>query len=169
MNETSNSLELLEPVSPETLVPDSWVEPWMIAAAVALLVALLAVAFFVKRKPAPPDPAAAREAAYKDAALQLSNVTTDAPRDAAVQCSLIVRNYAARAAGDPALFETHEETVARHEALANFSEEARTAAAAGFARLAALKYAAVPPEAVAADVVADSGALLETLHRGFQA
>ena len=37
MNEKSGSFELFEPSPPGALVPDSWVEPWMIAAVVALL------------------------------------------------------------------------------------------------------------------------------------
>ncbi len=169
MNENHGSLELLEPVSPETLVPDSWVEPWMFGAAAVLLLLLVAIAFFIRRKPAAPDPRAEREAVYKEAALQLSNVPEESAREAAVQCSLIVRNYVARAAKDPALFETHEETVARHAAFAGFTEETRAAASAGFSRLAALKYTAGAADVPGADVVADAGALLETLHRGFQA
>ena len=79
------------------------------------------------------------------------------------------RNSRTRTAGDPALFETHEETLARHDALARFDESARTTAAGGFARLAALKYDSHPPAGDPAGVLADARALLATLDRGFRA
>jgi hypothetical protein len=67
------------------------------------------------------------------------------------------------------LFETHEEFVSRHDALLALTPEARAATETGFTRLAALKYAPEIPDAVPAEVVAESRALLETLHHGFAA
>jgi hypothetical protein len=69
-------------------------------------------------------------------------------------------------AGDPSLFETHEEFLARHDGLLAFRSEARTAAQSGFSRLAALKYAPVTPSIAPTEVVADARTLLETLHHG---
>lgn len=169
MNEKSGSFELLEPSPPGALVPDSWVEPWMIAAAVALLVVALAVLILKRKKPAPINPLATRRAAYAEATAALEKIDAVPARDAAVRASLILRKYISVAAGDPALFETHEETISRHDALKNFSEEARATATHGFARLASLKYAAEIPNAAASEVVAESRALLETLHHGFRA
>lgn len=169
MNEKSGSFELLEPGLPEALVPDSWVEPWMIAAAVALLVVALAVLILKKKKPAPLDPLAIRMAAYEEATAGLGEIDAIPARDAAVRSSLILRKYLSVAAGDPALFETHEETISRHDALKDFSEEARATTCRGFARLASLKYAAEIPDAAASEIVAESRALLETLHHGFRA
>ena len=51
----------------------------------------------------------------------------------------------------------------------DFSAEARQAAGRGFARLAALKYAAAPPDVEAINVTAESRDLLETLHHGLRA
>lgn len=169
MNEKSGTFELMEPLSPEALVPDSPVEPWMIIVPVLLALCVMAILLFKKKKSAPPDPMAVRKAAYDEAAVALGKIGYVPGRDAAIQSSLILRKYLSTAAGDPALYETHEETIARHEALKDFSEEAREAAGRGFARLAALKYAAVPPDVEAINVTAEARDLLETLHHGFRA
>lgn len=169
MNEKSGKFELMEPTSPEALVPDSWVEPWMIPVFAIVVLTLLAFLFFRKKKPAPVDPMAARKAAYAEASTALTAVHSTQARDAAVQCSLILRKYLSVAVADPALYETHEETLARHEALKEFSDEARHAAETGFTRLASMKYAADQPDIAAADVISESLALLETLHHGFRA
>lgn len=169
MNETPGSFELFEPTSPEALVPDSWVEPWMFIVGVALLVVLLTVVIFKKKKAAVVDPRALREAAHSQAVSALSQMDPVPAREAAVQSSLILRRYLAKAAGDPALFETHEETISRHEALKEFSDEAKAAAGLGFGRLASLKYAPEVPDVTASEVIDESCALLETLHHGFRA
>lgn len=167
MNEKSGTFELMEPPSPEALVPDSPIEPWMIATAV-LLVCMLALFLLRKKKPVPFDPLAIRRASYAEAAAALAAIGNVPPREAAVQGSLILRKYLSVATADPALFETHEETLLRHNALKEFSEATRQAAGQGFSRLAALKYAQDQPAVAAVDVIADSRALLETLHHGFQ-
>lgn len=169
MNEKSGSFELLEPSPPEVLIPDSWIEPWMIAVSVILVLVVLAILLLKKKKPAPLDPLAMRNAAYAKAAAALAEIDAIQPRDTAVRSSLILRKYLSSAADDPALFETHEETISRHEALKDFSEEARAAASQGFTRLASLKYAAEIPDAAASEVLAESRLLLETLHHGFRA
>ncbi len=170
MNEkTADNFELLAPPSPDALVPDSPVEPWMIIAAVLVMLGLLMWLVFRKKKSPIAIQREARHAAHAEAVSALDSIHPDGPRDAAVQCSLILRKYLAIAAGDPALFETHEETLARHEAFATFNEETRRAAGEGFSRLAALKYSPQIPEVLTNAVVHQSRALLETLHHGFQA
>lgn len=169
MLEKSRSFELQEPRSPESLVPDPWLEPWMIAAAVVLLLVLLGLRLFYKKKPQPVDPLAIRRAAHAEAVTALEQIGAVSAREAAVRCSLILRKFLSIAAGDPALFETHEETLARHDALQGFSPPARAAAASGFSKLAALKYAPEIPDVAATEVIAGSRELLETLHLGFQA
>ncbi len=169
MNEKTANFELLEPAHPEALVPDPLLEPWMIAAAAVLLLAITACWIFRKRRSAAGDPLAARRAAYQDAVAAVENINALQARDAAVQASLILRKYLSLAANDPALFETHEEFISRHDALKALTDDARNAAEAGFTRLASLKYAAEIPDVGPLDVVTESRALLETLHHGFTA
>lgn len=168
MNEKSGNFELLEPRSPESLVPDSWLEPWMIILLVALALGLIAVWVFRKKSGSIPTSLQIRTEAHAKAAAALERLGDTAPREAAVQASLIVRKYLAIVAQDPALFETHEEYVGRHEALKNFSEEAREATSLGFARLAAIKYSPRSPDLDTPQVVSGSQNLLEILHHGMR-
>ena len=168
MNEKSGNFELLEPASPESLIPDSMVEPWMIVAVCLLAVALVAVVIFRKKKFTPVDPLAIRRAAHAEAVAALDKIGAVPARDAAVQSSLILRQYLSVVAADPALFETHEEYLSRHEALKDFTEEARGSAGLGFSRLAAMKYAAETPAMATDEVIAGSRKLLEILHQGLQ-
>jgi len=162
------NLQLQEPLSPESLVPAvdlTWL--WIGLAAFALIV-VLAILLRKKRGAAPPDPKAARLAAYRNALKAFENLQAPTAREAAVQSSLILRRFLADAAGDPSLFETHEEFISRQNALNALSPEARDACAQGFNQLARLKYA---PRVQAEDpvtVVADSRQLLETLNKGFE-
>lgn len=168
MAETVTSFELKEPAPPDALVPSIGLWPWWVAGAAVVLLAIILMLVFRKRT-RPVDPAAARNAAFKDAMAALGGVAATRAREAAVQCSLILRRYLSTAAGDPALFETHEEFVARRDSLQALKEPAREAAATGFSRLAALKYAPEIPDADPNEVLSDSRKLLETLHGGFAA
>lgn len=171
MNEKSGTFELMEPTSPEALIPDSWLEPWMMIVAAILLtfIAALTVWMLKRKKTATVNPLSIRQAALAEASAALSEIGPVEPREAAVRCSLILRKYLSVAAADPALFETHEEYISRHEALKDFSEEARGTASLGFSRLAAIKYAPQTPDLGTEQVITGSRVLLETLHHGFRA
>ena len=168
MNGTSTSLELIDPSPPESLIPDPAVPAWWIAAA-AVAIVLLAIGLWtlLRRRPGPANPAAVREAAFNEAAQALAEITTSDVRSGATQCSLVLRHYLAKASGDPALFETHEEFISRHDSLKDLTESARTAARSGFEYLVLLKYSRATPPVPAGEVTAGCGRLLETLHRGF--
>lgn len=166
MAETNTSFELKEPAPPDALVPSLGLWPWWVGGGLLLLLVVILLIVFRKRA-AVIDPAAARDAAFKEALDSLAATRANEAREAAVQCSLILRRYLSTAAGDPALFETHEEFVARHDSLRALSAPAREAAAAGFSRLAALKYSRDVPDEDPAKVGGDSRILLETLHGGF--
>lgn len=168
MNRQPGNFELLEPSLPEALVPDSWVEPWMIALVLLFVVMSLAVLILKKKKARPADPRSIEGAAHAEAFAALQKIETPHPRDVAVHASLILRNYLSVCARDPALFETHEETISRHEALKDFSEDARQAAGHGLARLAALKYASGTGDISKDAVVTESLQLLKNLHHGFR-
>ncbi len=170
MNEKPTGLELQDAASPEALLPDHGLWPWW-AAAVLIVLVITAVMFLVfrKRKAAALDPRKIREEVFREALGSLSAIRTDDPRDSSVQCSLVLRKYLSVAASDPALYETHEEFISRRDALQSLSDAARSAAGSGFSRLAALKYGPEIPGTPAAGIIAESRALLETLHHGFTA
>jgi hypothetical protein len=169
MPEETQNFELMEPVSPEALVPDLGLWPWFAGAGVLALLIVVALVVFRKRKTAGPDIQAIRKAAFAEATAAFENIHPENARESAVLSSLVLRKYLSAAADDPALFETHEEFVARRDSLLTLTPEARATAEEGFTRLAALKYAPEIPAAEPARVVADSRALLETLHHGFAA
>jgi len=163
-----HDLELLEAPSPESLLPDSGFSQWWIVAGAALLVLIVVLVILWKRRSPAPSTATLRHAAHVDALADFTHTTATDARDAAIQCSLILRKYLSIAAGDPALFETHEEFISRHDALHSLTVESRLAAATGFTRLATLKYAPdIPTDASAEKIIQESRALLETLHHGF--
>lgn len=168
MNEKSGNFELLEPSSPESLVPEPWVEPWMVAVFAIVLLGSIAILIFLKKRSSVSTPLAARTIAHAEASAALVRLENTAPREAAVQASLVIRKYLSIVARDPALFETHEEYIGRHEALKNFSEDAREAANLGFGRLAAIKYSPTSPELDTPQVIAGSRNLLEILHHGMR-
>lgn len=171
MKEKAKTFELIEPTSPEVLIPHSPVEPWMIivGSALLLIIVVLAIFYFRKKSKASTSQVAAREAAYAEATSALQAIGDVPAREAAVRASLIIRKYLSLAAGDPALFETHEEFLSRDKALSSFSDEAREATSSGFSTLAAMKYSAETPRTGTGEVVETSIRLLETLHQGFRA
>jgi len=169
MDGDPKNLELLEPASPETLIPGfSW-WLWLIPGGIVVLLGITALIYLRQRKPAVDGIAKRREVAFGEGIAALAAVVTDDVREAAVLCSLILRRYLSVAADDPALYETHEEFVSRHDSLLALTAEARVATAAGFGCLAAMKYAPEPPAVAAAEVVGEARSLLETLHHGFAA
>ena len=169
MDDEPHNLDLLEPAPPETLLPDcSWWH-WLVPAAIVMLLGIAVLVYLRHRKPAAEGIDKRREVAFTAAVAGIAAVVTENVREAAVVCSLHLRQYLSIAAEDLALYETHEEFVSRHDALSGFTAEARVATAIGFSRLAALKYAPALPSVVAADVLAEARILLETLHHGFAA
>lgn len=170
MNENAARFVFQDAAAPEALLPDRALWPWW--QTVVLFALVIAVAIFLifrKRKAAADNPRKIRDHAFREALASLSGMRMDDPRDAAVQCSLVLRKYLSIAAADPALYETHEEYIARRGALHALSEAARDAAESGFSRLATLKYGPEILGTPAADVIAESRGLLETLHHGFTA
>lgn len=160
------NLEFVEPPSPEALLPVYGLWPWGLGV-VFIVIAILAMMLLMRRKPKPYDPVAARTAALQQALAALKETRAESTRDAAIQGSLILRRYLAAAAGDPALFETHEEFISRHDSLQVLTPDARTATETAFTRLSALKYTAEIPDLPPGAVLSESASLLETIHGGF--
>jgi len=169
MSEKASGFELMEPASPEALLPDSGLWPWFVAAGIVVALVIILILLLRKKKSSAVNLTKIRDAAFTEAMTALVETRTSDVRDTAVRSSMILRKYLSTAAGDPALFETHEEFVARHDALKALNVEARAATEVGFTRLAALKYAPGTPDTAPESVVAESQALLKTLHHGFAA
>ncbi len=128
---------------------------------------LLIVVVKLTRKKGPIDPLTLRRQAYEAALRSINEAPSSDGREAATLASMILRRYLATVSGDPALFETHEEFIARRDSLKSLAEEAREAARVQFDRLAALKYSKDIRAADSAPIFESSRALLETLHRAF--
>jgi hypothetical protein len=139
----ADALVLRDLVPAEPLLPDPGLPPWawglMGAAAVVLLGLVL---WLVRRRREPPasDPRVVRDEAYREACQSLDATPPAGIQAAATNVSLVLRRYLAAVCGDPALFETHEEFISRHAALAGFPDELRKITADGFSHLARLKY-----------------------------
>ena len=169
MNDAPTVLKLMEPTPPGDLVPAHGLWPWFVAAGIALLVIAAILWLIRKRRNTSQSAASLREAAYRDALAALDSISLGQSRAAAVQASLILRKYLATAAADPALFETHEEFISRHDSLQQLHPDARDAAALAFRKLASLKYAPDALTEAPAVIRDESRALLQTLHHGFAA
>ena len=166
---TPTGTELIEPSSPEALLPDIGLWPWWLGTTI-LIITLVMLIYLIRRKPSAEKSAESiRNAAFEEALAALGQTPAEHPRQAAIQASLILRKYLSTAAGDPALFETHEEFISRHDSLQALSPEVRAVTTTEFAHLAAIKYSPDIPAVDPSGVIADSKSLLETLHRGFAA
>lgn len=164
------TFELRPPASPDALVSQHGPSLWLLIGGGLLFVVLLAlVVFWLLRRKSSVDPLAIRREALRVADRALADAKPAGIREAATLASLVLRRYLATVAGDPALFETHEEFIARRDSLARLQEAARAHAAEGFARLAALKYDRQPPTGDPAVVIDDARALLTTLDRALRA
>ncbi len=168
MKESQTNFQLYEPSSPEVLIPAWWIEPWMLV--VLAVIILAAAAFFMlrKKKLPPFDPLAARQAAYATAVAGFDQIHGLTTQESSVQSSLVLRKYLAVTTQDPALFETQEEFISRRDSLVILTDDARSATAAGFARLATTKYAREGTAGDPLEIIKESRILLETLNQGFR-
>ncbi len=166
MEEKRNSFELVETRDALDLLP-AW-EPqawWFFAAAAVVVVLFLLVQLFKSRKQVD-DPHREKREAYREAKAGFKGYEGNNFREAAAWVSLVLRRYLARSMKEPALFETHEEFVGRHDGLKDLPEDVRSEVGVFFARLAALKYA--PEEGFlvgAGEIMSGGDELLERIHR----
>ena len=163
---SDDALVLRDLVPVEPLLPDPGMPPWAWVAIGLGVVALIGLVIFLRRSKTagPVDPRLAYEAAYARAQQELESVPAGGMQEAATRVSVVLRRYLAAVCGDPALFETHEEFIARHHALAGYPEDLRKVTAEGFSHLARLKYGREAP----GDPVALFSAarqLLDKLHQ----
>lgn len=163
MESAPKDLRLIETPPPDDLLIAPGLLWWGVVGACVVLVAILALWLWMDRRrpklPAP-DPLAAYAAA--SAALEACSATD--PRQAALEASLILRRYLATAVGEPSLYETHEQFVARHNSLAALGDELRGRVGAFLGQLVHLKYAAETAQGPdAASILTQTGELLGAL------
>jgi len=164
---TDDTFVLRDPIPAEPLLPDPGLPLWAWGLIGLLAVGLIAglIALILRRKPkGMVNPESVRLEAFRRAMAELQGGEGETIQVAATKVSIALRRYLAVVSGDPALFETHEEFVARHESLASYPEDIRRSTAEGFSHLARLKYG---PEASGDPVALYSAArqLLERLHQ----
>lgn len=165
MEEKGKSLELAESRDAIDLVPTWDPQLWWVFAAVAVVAAVVLLMVLLLRKKPVFDASKEKREAYLEAKAAFSGKVGTDPRESAIQVSMILRRYLARSMNEPALFETHEEFIARHDGLKNLPDDVRSEAGAFFSKLAAVKYA--PDDIVGMDAdhtSAEGAALLERIH-----
>ncbi|BCX49228.1 hypothetical protein HAHE_31360 [Haloferula helveola] len=136
-------LQLRDVVPADTLVSHPGLPWWgWLLIAVGAVLVTVAVVFLIRRKPAtagmqiPVD----REAAYRLAQEQIQSSAELPLHEAATRISGALRLYLAKIFRDPSLYETHEEFLARHEALDDLPEITREQVSTLLCRLAQMKY-----------------------------
>jgi hypothetical protein len=162
MNESAPPPDLSDIPAVETLLPRDWWPWWIWAIAAALLLLIGVIVLVASRKP---TPAAQRSLAYEEAQRALAQVgihTTPVALSTAL--SLILRRYLSVAFHDPSLYETHEEFLARHDALSSLAEETRSLLNAHFNTLRRYKYAPTEGDVDLSLLTPQAADLLHRLH-----
>ena len=152
---TDDKLQLRDVVPAEPLLSHPGLPWWAWTASgvgVALLVGLAVLLVVRHRRTAfsgaePVD----REQAHREAVAAIEECVGLPRREAALRASGAIRLYLAKVCEDPSLYETHEEFLARHQALQRFPETTREQILMLLSRLAAEKYdqpgiSAAPPD-----------------------
>lgn len=159
----SKKFQLMESSSVETLIPKTEM-PWLWIIIGTLLLMALVIWLIRRRMKRAKDPANIREAAFREATAALDAIPQNDPHLAALESSMILRKYLSITAQDPALFETHEEFVSRHDALQKIPQATRDAVATIFNHLTTIKYAPGAANANAKKIIDDSRQLLDALR-----
>ena len=164
MEDKENTFELVESQDALKLVPAWELQAWWFLAAGGVILALALLIIFLKRKKVSHDPHKAKREAYIAAKAELESIPESGSRETATAVSLALRGYLALSMNEPALYETHEEFIGRHEGLKDLPEEIRSETEAFFGKLAAMKYA---PEDMPVDGNIREGGLnmLERIHQ----
>ena len=165
MEKKGKSLELAESRDAIDLVPTWDPQLWWVLAAVAVIAAfVLLVVLLLRRKPVV-DTSKEKREAYLEAKAALSGDEVTEPGESAIRVSMILRRYLARSMNEPALFETHEEFIARHDGLKDLPDALKSEVGVFFSKLAADKYAPDDHVSMEANTThAEGAALLERIH-----
>lgn len=166
MEEKGKNLALAESRDAIDLVPSWEFQLWWVLAAGAVIAVIVFLLVMVLRKKPVVDASKEKREAYREAKVALSECESVDPHESTLRVSMILRRYLARSMNEPALFETHEEFIARHDGLKNLPEDLKSELGAFFSKLASVKYA--PGDFATVDgrsIYTEASALLERSHR----
>ena len=167
MEPSEEDIRFVETSPTEGLMPTPIIwEYWAIGGFV-LLVLLLAAWFMIRAffKPKLSSPEDLKKKAHRDALAALSACPKQELIPAATECSLVLRRYLAAVTSDPALYETHDEWIARHDALETFEAQLKQQIHHLFEQLARWKYAPSDEGDEPAQVISRSRDLLESINQ----
>lgn len=165
MAENNTKYQLAESHEAMDLVPTWELEWWWIALPVAALLLLALLGYFLLRKARLDDPGKTKREAFQQALSELAQLDVSLGKENVIAVSLIMRKYLAKAMNEPALFETHEEFIGRHDAIKDLNEDLKSEISGYFSRLAAIKYGPADGERIdAADLKQSATNLLERIH-----
>ena len=163
MEEKATALELQDIPDVTPLLPQGW-WPWW--AWLACLVGLVIVVWLYRILATHEANATSqRNLAYENAMRELDSIRAlETPLSLSTALSLALRRYLAIAMEDPALFETHEEMIARHDAFAALPSQLKHELAEHFSTLCRYKYAPSHEPVDLSLLVPQATALLQQLH-----
>jgi hypothetical protein len=165
MEKKGKSLELAESRDAIDLVPTWDPQLWWVFAAVAVIAAIVLLVVLLLRSKPVVDASQEKREAYLEAKAALSEDEVTEPGESAIRVSMILRRYLARSMNEPALFETHEEFIARHDGLKDLPDTLKSEVGDFFSKLAADKYAPDDHVSIEANTThAEGAALLERIH-----
>lgn len=163
MEESPPSLELRDIPDVAPLLPRAW-WPWWAWLGIAMSIVLLWwLQRYLRRQSG--SQASLRRKAYEEAMLSLEAAKSLAdPVSRSTALSLTLRRYLAVVFADPALYETHEELLARHEAFGALPDTLRHSLGEHFSTLCRYKYAPCEEVVDLSLLIPQATALLQQIH-----
>ncbi len=140
MAESKTKYELAESHEAMDLVPTWELEWWWIALPVAALLMVGLLGYFLLRKSRTEDPNKNKREAFQQALSELAQLDASLGKENVIMVSLAIRKYLAKSMNEPALYETHEEFIGRHDAIKDLKEDLKLEISDYFSQLAAIKY-----------------------------
>ena len=166
MDASQVDIRFVEPSATDALMPTSLTWEMLIIAGLLLLVALIITWIVWHRRQKTVVGSHNRiKRAHNEALGALAACPTESRTPVATECSLIMRRYLAVVTSDPALFETHEEWIARHDAVESFSQPLTADIHQLFEQLAEWKYTPTNHGDEPAIMVDRSRKLLEAINQ----
>ena len=163
MEETTPSLELRDIPDVSHMLPHEWWPWWAWVRVVTGVFLLWLVISWLQAKSSQHD--SLRDRAVEDARQAVQEAKSHTTAVAlSTALSLALRRYLTIAFADPSLFETHEEFLARHDAVAALPENIRHALSEHFSTLCRYKYTPSEEHVDLSLLAPQASALLHQIH-----